>query len=443
MGIKSIISCPIIYEEETLGVLAVCNVSSKRQLLQRDINLLMGVASQIASRMHNVSLEMQLRHNQKMEAVGLLAGGVAHDFNNILTTILGYGELVITKLPEGDPIRVMVEDIYHAGERASGLTRQLLAFSRKQVMEMKVTNINTIVEDMGKMLGRLIGTDLNLDIITTDTIGNIKADVGQIEQVLMNLAVNARDAMPCGGSLTIETGEIYFDEKYVEHHKGVEVGTYAVLAVTDTGEGMSKDIQEEIFEPFFTTKEMGKGTGLGLSTVYGIVKQHHGHIFVYSEPGHGTTFKIYLPVVGDSLEKREFVKVSTMPQGTETILVVDDDSSIRKLVLDTLEPLGYNILEASCGEEALEICRATQEDIDLLLSDVIMPGMNGRELIEIARKECPDVKTALMSGYADTVVTDSGVFEQNTVFINKPLLPISLAVKVRSVLDSDGKTGEG
>jgi signal transduction histidine kinase len=443
MGIKSIISCPIIYEEETLGVLAVCNVTSKRQLLQRDINLLMGVASQIASRMHNVSLEMQLRHNQKMEAVGLLAGGVAHDFNNILTTILGYGELVITKLPEGDPIRVMVEDIYHAGERASGLTRQLLAFSRKQVMEMKVTNINTIVEDMGKMLGRLIGADLNLDIITTDNIGNIKADVGQIEQILMNLVVNARDAMPCGGSLTIETGEIYFDEKYVEHHKGVEVGTHAVLTVTDTGEGMSKDIQEEIFEPFFTTKEMGKGTGLGLSTVYGIVKQHHGHIFVYSEPEHGTTFKIYLPVVGDSLEKREFVKVRTMPRGTETILVVDDDFSIRKLVLDTLEPLGYNILEASCGEEALEICRATQEDIDLLLSDVIMPGMNGRELIEIARKECPDVKTALMSGYADTVVTDNGAFEQNTVFINKPLLPISLAVKLRSVLDSDGKTGEG
>jgi signal transduction histidine kinase len=437
MGIKSIIICPIVYEEESLGVLAVSNVNSKKQLKQRDINLLMGVASQIASRMHNVALETQLRQNQKMEAVGVLAGGVAHDFNNILTTILGYGEIAISRLPEGDPVRAMVEDIYHAGERAAGLTRQLLAFSRKQVMEMKVANLNSIVNDMGKMLGRLIGEDVNMEIITTDSIGNIKADVGQIEQILMNLIVNARDAMPCGGNLTIETGEIFLDEMYVQQHKGVEVGTYIVLTVTDTGEGMNQEVQAEIFEPFFTTKEMGKGTGLGLSTVYGIVKQHHGHIFVYSEPGQGTTFKIYLPVVGEPLEKREFTTVSAMPHGTETILVVDDDSSIRKLILDTLEPLGYTILVAACGDEALKFCRSSKENIDLLLSDIIMPGMNGRELSEIARNECPEIKTVLMSGYTDNVIAERDGLDQSITFINKPLLPVSLAGKIRSVLDSD------
>jgi signal transduction histidine kinase/CheY-like chemotaxis protein len=437
MGIKSIIICPIVYEEESLGVLAVSNVNSKKQLKQRDINLLMGVASQIASRMHNVALETQLRQNQKMEAVGVLAGGVAHDFNNILTTILGYGEIAISRLPEGDPVRAMVEDIYHAGERAAGLTRQLLAFSRKQVMEMKVANLNSIVNDMGKMLGRLIGEDVNMEIITTDSIGNIKADVGQIEQILMNLIVNARDAMPCGGNLTIETGEIFLDEMYVQQHKGVEVGTYTVLTVTDTGEGMSQEVQAEIFEPFFTTKEMGKGTGLGLSTVYGIVKQHHGHIFVYSEPGQGTTFKIYFPVVGEPLEKREFTTVSAMPHGTETILVVDDDSSIRKLILDTLEPLGYTILVAACGDEALKFCRSSKENIDLLLSDIIMPGMNGRELSEIARNECPEIKTVLMSGYTDNVIAERDGLDQSITFINKPLLPVSLAGKIRSVLDSD------
>ena len=435
MGIKSIIICPIVYEEEILGVLAVCNVNSKRQLLQRDINLLMGVASQIASRMHNVTLETQLRQNQKMEAIGILAGGVAHDFNNLLTTILGYGEIVISRLPENDPVKTMVEDIYHAGERAAGLTRQLLAFSRKQVMEMKVVNLNIIVNEMGKMLGRLIGEDVNMDIITTDAIGNIKADVGQIEQILMNLVINARDAMSCGGNLTIETGEIFLDEMYAQRYKGVEVGTYTVLNITDTGEGMSQEVQAEIFEPFFTTKEMGKGTGLGLSTVYGIVKQHHGHIFVYSEPGQGTTFKIYFPVVGEPLEKKELVEMSTMPHGSETILVVDDDSSIRKLVLDTLEPLGYNILEAACGEEALELCKSLQEKINLLLSDVIMPGMNGRELSEIVRNEYPGSKIILMSGYTDNVVAQDDL-EHGIIFINKPLLPVSLAAKIRSVLDS-------
>jgi signal transduction histidine kinase len=442
MGIRSIISCPIVYEDESLGVLAVSNVSNKRQLFQRDINLFMGIAAQIASRMHNVELETQLRQNQKMEAIGILAGGVAHDFNNILTTILGYGELAISRLPEDNPVRSMVKDMYHAGERASGLTRQLLAFSRKQVMETKVTNLNTIVTDMGKMLGRLIGEDLHMDIITADNIGNIKADIGQIEQILMNLVVNARDAMPCGGRLTVETGEIYLDEKYVQSHKGVKEGTNVVLTVTDTGEGMSPEVQEEIFEPFFTTKEMGKGTGLGLSTVYGIVKQHQGHIFVYSELGHGTTFKIYLPVVDEPLEKREFGAVTAMPRGTETILVVDDDASIRKLVVDTLEPLGYKVMSAACGEDALTVYRSAGGKVDLLLSDVIMPGMNGRELIEIVLNENPGVKTVLMSGYTDSIISERDTLLKDTVFINKPLLPLSLAGRIRAVLDSGCREDE-
>lgn len=436
---RSLICCPIVYENESLGILTVSNAESKKSLLQRDINMLMGITSQIASRMHNMRLETHMRQHQKMEAVGILAGGVAHDFNNILTTILGYSELIASRLAENDPIKDMVQDIYHAGERAAGLTRQLLAFSRKQIMEMKVTNLNTIVNDMGKMLKRLIGEDLSLVINTAESIGNIKADVGQIEQILMNLAVNARDAMPCGGSLTIETGEIFLDEKYVEAHEELEIGNYALLTVADTGEGMSKDVQDKIFEPFFSTKERGKGTGLGLSTVYGIVKQHHGHIYVYSEKGKGTTFKIYFPVVSIQVEKKAFVKSDTMPQGKETILIVDDDSSIRKLLVDTLEPLGYNLLSAACGEEALEICRSSKEKIDLLLSDVIMTGMNGRELSEIARQEFPKIKTVLMSGYTDDVVAQSGVLDPGINFINKPLLPVSLANEIRAVLDGEDK----
>ncbi|RPI37865.1 MAG: hybrid sensor histidine kinase/response regulator [Nitrospiraceae bacterium] len=440
LGTRSLLCCPIVYEEESLGVLVVENTSGKRQLLQRDINLLMGIASQIAARMHNMTIAEQLRQNQKMEAVGVLAGGVAHDFNNILTAILGYSQIASTKLPEDHPVKRMVDDIYRAGEKAADLTHQLLAFSRKQVMQMKVVRLNDIVTNMAKLLGRLIGEDVVMEIRTTEQIGNIKADAGQVELVLMNLVVNARDAMPCGGRLTIETGEVLLDEKYAQAHQGVAPGTYAVLTVNDTGEGMSPEVQKEIFEPFFTTKEMGKGTGLGLSTVYGIVKQHHGHIFVYSEKGKGTAFKIYFPVAGEPFEKSERQEAATMPLGNETILVVDDDTSIRKFVFDTLEPLGYRLLEASCGEEALSLVKSEEEKIDLLLSDVIMPGMNGRDLCERVKKERPAIKTVLMSGYTDNVIAHSGVLDPGIIFINKPLLPMALANKLRSVLDGvDGK----
>jgi signal transduction histidine kinase/ActR/RegA family two-component response regulator len=439
MGVKSLICCPIIYEKEPLGILAVDNTRSKRPLLQRDANLLMGVAPQIGSRIHNVTLEAQLRQTQKLEAVGSLAGGVAHDFNNILTTILGYSELLIKKLPTGDPVYNMVEAIHHAGERATDLTRQLLAFSRKQVMEMKMTNLNTVVEDMGKMLGRLIGEDIVLELVTAESMGNIMADVGQIEQILMNLVVNARDAMPCGGRLTIVTGETERDDEQSLVRTGARAGSYATLMVSDTGEGMSNEVRERIFEPFFTTKEMDKGTGLGLSTVYGIVKQHNGHIEVYSKPEQGTKFTIFFPMKSGRVEKRIINHATTMAHGTETILIVDDDSSVRGLIVDTLTPLGYSLMEASCGKEALELCRTTPEKIDLVLSDVIMPGMNGRQLIEHLKQERPEIRTVLMSGYTDNIIAQHGILESGIVFINKPLLPISLANTLRAVLNGSNE----
>ena len=438
-GSRSLICCPIVYEEEPMGILAIDNAGSKRQFRQSDINLLMGVASQIALRIHNIMLEAQLLQTQKLEAVGSLAGGIAHDFNNILTAILGYCEMIISKLPEGDPIRENALVIYHSGERAAALTRQLLAFSRKQVLDMKVNNLNIIVEDLGRMLGRLIGDDVVMELHTQKPIGNILADFSQIEQVLLNLVVNARDAMPCGGHLTIETGEIVLDEKYAESHSGVKAGAYAVLTVTDTGVGMDQAVRERIFEPFFTTKEAGKGTGLGLSTVYGIIKQHRGHINVYSEPGKGTTFKIFFPLVSGQVEERALKETKTLTGGTETILVVDDDASIRRLVVDTLEPLGYSLMVAACGEEALQLSRTTKENIQLVLSDVVMPGMNGRQLVTILRKERPGIKAILMSGYPNHVAVSTGDLEPGVVFINKPFPPISLTDKIRTLVD-EGKT---
>jgi CheY-like chemotaxis protein len=304
---------------------------------------------------------------------------------------------------------------------------------------MKMTNLNTVVEDMGKMLGRLIGEDIVMELVTSESIGNIMADVGQIEQILMNLVVNARDAMPCGGCLTIATGETERDDEQPLIRAGAMDGSYATLAVSDTGEGMSPEVRERIFEPFFTTKEMDKGTGLGLSTVYGIVKQHNGHIHVDSKPGQGTKFTIFFPVESGRVEKRMFNHTTTMAHGTETILIVDDDSSVRGLIVDTLAPLGYSLMEASCGKEALELCRTTPENIDLVLSDVIMPGMNGRQLIEHLKQERPEIKTVLMSGYTDNIIAQHGVLESGIVFINKPLFPVSLTNTLRAVLDGFDK----
>lgn len=372
---------------------------------------------------------------QKMELVGRLAGGVAHDFNNILTTILGYSQIMAMKLDETNPMRHMVDDIYEAGERATNLTRQLLAFSRKQVMEMKVVSLNMVVENISKMLRRLIGEDIELQLKLVESVGNIKADAGQIEQVIMNLVVNAKDAMPGGGNLTIETAQVELDGQYSAVHGEVEPGIYNVLIVTDSGEGMSQEEQEKIFEPFFTTKKKGKGTGLGLATVYGIVRQHNGHIYVYSELGKGTTFKIYLPLDPGSEEEIDRRETRTMPLGNETILIVDDDFSVRHLVLDTLEPLGYNILEAGSGEDALAVIKRSGEKVDMVVTDLIMPGMNGKELLENIRTILPDIKTILMSGYTDDIINRNGDdIEIN--FVNKPIQPVFLANKVREILDA-------
>lgn len=435
MGVKSIICCPIVYEDESLGILAVDNIVSKRPLVQRDINLLMGIALQLGSRLHNITLESHLRQIQKMEAVGNLAGGVAHDFNNILTTILGYSQILTMQIPSDDPKWKMVDSIHHSGLKAASLTQQLLAFSRKQVMEMQVTNLNLIVEDMTKMLYRLIAEDITLKTYLSSSISNIMVDSSQIGQILMNLVVNARDAMPQGGEIIIETSDINVNQKQAQNQNGLKAGKYSMLSVTDTGQGMGPELREKIFEPFFTTKSPGKGTGLGLSTVYGIVKQHNSYIYAYSEPGHGTSFKVYFPIIDGDIEPKLVKESQQLIGGVETILVVDDDESIRRLILDTLQPLGYNVISASSGIEALERCKQSDKVIDLVLSDVIMPGMNGRELVEIMQEQCPHLKAVLMSGYTDNVIAQQGIVDSNYIFINKPLFPISLANKIREVLN--------
>ena len=306
-------------------------------------------------------------------------------------------------------------------------------------MEMKIVSLNTVVENISKMLRRLIGEDIELEIKFTEPAGNVKADPGQLEQVIMNLVINARDAMPDGGRLTIETGKVELDEQYATLHDGVKPGMYNVLMVSDNGKGMSPEVQEKIFEPFFTTKKREKGTGLGLATVYGIVRQHNGHIYVYSELGKGTTFKIYLPMDPGNAEKFNGKESRTMPLGNETILVVDDDIAIRRLVRDTLEPLGYNILDAGSGEEALAVAKNSEEKVDMVLTDLIMPGMNGQELVKNISQEQPGIKSIIMSGYTDDIVRQNATACGST-FINKPLLPVFLAKKVREILDAPPDT---
>src|SRR5690348_2803215 len=343
--------------------------------------------------------EKQLFQSQKLEAVGRLAGGISHDFNNLLTVILGYTDISKRNLKEGDPLLRNLEEIGKASERAASLTRQLLAFSRKQVMQPKVFDVNTVVNDLKKMLRRMIGEDVELRVSTQAELGNIKADPVQLEQVIMNLVVNARDAMPRGGKLSIETSNVYLDESYAREHVTVEPGEYVMLAISDTGCGMNEETQQHIFEPFFTTKESGKGTGLGLSMVYGIVKQSGGYIWVYSEPNRGTTFKIYLPRVDQPAESAADEKRSSPVQrGSETILLVEDDPQLRQLSSTVLAHCGYNMLVAATPEEGLDICKANHSDIRLLVTDVVMPRMNGRELAEKILKVCPRVRVLYISG---------------------------------------------
>ncbi|MBZ5542916.1 MAG: response regulator [Acidobacteriia bacterium] len=381
-------------------------------------------------------LEDQLRQAQKMEAIGRLAGGVAHDFNNLLTIIAGYGQLILEQLPEKDASRLHVMEVLKAAERATSLTRQLLAFGRRQVLAPRVLDLNAVIADTEKMLRRLIGEDVELVAIPGRDLGHVKADPGQIEQVILNLAVNARDAMPGGGRLTIETSDVVLDEVYADQHVSVRPGLYVMLAVSDTGCGMSPETQAHLFEPFFTTKEKGKGTGLGLATVYGIVKQSGGYIWVYSELGQGTTFKVYLPKILEPVEARQMLPTeSASAGGSETILLVEDDSSVRSLVHAVLEPRGYKLLVARDGNDALFLCEQHKGPINLLLTDVVMPGMSGRELAERLSPLHREMKVLYMSGYADNAIVHHGVLDANVRFVQKPFSPPALAKRVRLVLD--------
>ena len=381
-------------------------------------------------------LQQQLLQSQKMEAVGRLAGGIAHDFNNLLTVITSYSDLLLEDLGTDDPKRSDVEQVRKAADGAAALTRQLLAFSRQQVVEPRVVSLNAVVESLQKILRRVLGEDVDLATTPGADLGAVRADVGQLEQVLMNLAVNARDAMPTGGKLTIETDNVEHDPAFARGQGAAAVRQFVMLAVTDTGVGMDEATKARIFEPFFTTKAPGKGTGLGLATVYGIVQQSGGFIWVYSEPGHGTTFKIYLPRVDAPAEGAVVAAVGPVARGTETVLLAEDSAAVRAVARQVLERQGYTVLEAPDGELALQLAQRHSGPIHLLLTDVVMPGMSGRQLADRLALARPDMKVLYASGYTDDSVVRHGVLEEGTPYLQKPFTPESLARKVRDVLDS-------
>ncbi|MGC1966093.1 MAG: PAS domain S-box protein [Candidatus Acidiferrales bacterium] len=385
-------------------------------------------------------LEEQLRQAQKMEAVGRLAGGIAHDFNNLLMVIQGYADLMTERLAEGDPLRRNAEQIQTASQRATSLTRQLLAFSRKQMLAPKVLNVQSVVVDMEKILRRLIGEDIQLETSSVPDLGLIKADRSQIEQVIMNLAVNARDAMPEGGRLTIETANVELDKAAAHPPAVLSPGKYVMLAVTDNGCGMDAETQAHIFEPFFTTKEKGKGTGLGLATVYGIVKQSGGYVWVYTEPGRGTSFKVYLPRIEDEQTARGRDGKSDaqeLPRGSETVLLVEDEKGVRELAREYLELTGYTVIAAEDGHTALELAAMHVGPIQLLMTDVVMPGISGRELAGRVKTIRPEIKVLFMSGYTDQAVVHHGILDTDAALLQKPFTMAALAAKLREILSTE------
>jgi PAS domain S-box-containing protein len=439
----SSISLEVCVKNAPIGTLTIHTAESgafdqsERALLE-EIALDLGFGIEIVrARVTHTRTEEQLIAVQRLEAVGRLAGGVAHDFNNILSIILVNCSFALEQLHESDPIREDIGQALDAGKRAAHLTRQLLAFSRKQVMEPQVTNVNSVVLEIKSMLHRLLSEDIDIDFHPGNDLGNVLVDPGQLEQVIMNLAVNARDAMPKGGKLTIETDNVELDEEYARGHISVKPGRYVRLSVADTGTGMSEEVRNRVFEPFFTTKEQGKGTGLGLSTVYGIVKQSGGNIWVYSEPDHGTTFKVYLPRVDDPVTDRKRESTPVASGGSETILLVEDDASLRRAAARILQSAGYQVISAGDGTEALRLCKKHRAHVALVLTDVVMPDMGGKELANRVKKFSPKLKVLFTSGYTDDAIVRHGVLDPGTRFIGKPFSTSELTRKVREVLDEE------
>ena len=434
---------PIINGAQVVGVIGVANCpdgyagreQNKVAVLGRVAGVLL---DNYRRKEREMILEKQLRQAQKVEAIGRLAGGVAHDFNNILTAILGYSDLLLLRVKSDDPLRGSMEEIRSAAQRAAALTRQLLAFSRKQILETKVVNLNEVLNNLDKMLRRMIGEDIDLVTRGAADLGRVKVDPGQIEQVIINLAINARDAMPHGGKLMIETANVVLDEVCALRMEDVAPGNYVRIAVTDTGTGMTPEVQARIFEPFFTTKAEGKGTGLGLAMCYGIAKQSGGHISVYSEPGVGTVFKIYLPRIEEAITKdAKQDRSGDLPHGKETILLVEDEPGLRKLTKLVLQDLGYTILEAANGCEALTIAKERNvSGVDLVFTVVVMPQMGGKELADHIHSMRPDAKVLFTSGYTEDAIVHHGVLNDDVAFLHKPYTPNILARKLREVLDA-------
>jgi two-component system, cell cycle sensor histidine kinase and response regulator CckA len=386
--------------------------------------------------------DAQLKQSQKMEAVGKLAAGVAHDFNNVLSVIMSYSEMALGELNPSDPLRADMDEINKAATRAAGLTRQLLLFSRQQVVEPKVLDLHEVLTSITGMLRRILGEDVEMVLVAPKAGGRINADPSHVEQVILNLVVNARDAMPMGGKLTIETANVVLDEDYALGHLPAKAGPHVMLAVSDSGTGMDRETQARIFEPFFTTKEIGKGTGLGLSTVFGIVQQSGGSLWVDSEPGKGTSFKIYLPRVDAEVDAPRAQTVTTLPRGTETILLVEDEDQVRTVVVSILRRQGYKVIPAQNAAEAMVLCERHPERIDLLLADVVMPVMSGPSLARRLGATRPEMRVLCMSGYTDDSIVRHRVLESGVAFLQKPVTPASLTRKVREVLDAGPASGQ-
>jgi len=395
----------------------------------------LGIVSSLTDITERKRLEERLRQAEKMETIGQLVGGIAHDFNNMLTVINVGSGILLGKLSPEDPLRPELEQIHEAGQRAASLARHLLAFSRRQMQQQRVLDLNQVLEGMADMLQRLIGAHIYLELNLAKDPGHVKADAVELERMVMNLAINARDAMPKGGRLTLGTAHLEVEEVSSPGHLEAKPGGYVVLSVSDTGRGMSPEVQERIFEPFFTTKEPGEGTGLGLSTVYGIVMRSGGEIEVHSDLGRGTTFRIYLPSVDEKLEAREEHEQAPSPRGTETILVAEDQEGVRRLAVDVLRRQGYTVLEAADGAEALELARTTSAIIDLFLTDLIMPGMSGRDLIERLSRVRQDFAVLYMSGYADGGLDQQNPLVPEALLVQKPFTANQLALRVRQALD--------